>query len=345
MADEVYIIVEDSPDEVNLIIEETPDEVTIVIDENVGARGLSAYQIAVVNGFSGNEQEWLNSLIGEQGQQGVQGVQGIQGERGIQGIQGERGLQGIQGDQGIKGVQGEQGIQGIQGVQGVQGIAGDKYQTTSSSPITIPVVGAIVTFVIGTNLSYSPNQTVIVSSILDVNDHFHGSVVSYNSGTGSITLTCTDTDFAGETYSSWAVNLAGAVGTQGEQGIQGIQGDAGVNGSQGIQGEQGIQGTQGIPGPQGPELSLFQVEVNFGSSTSEDFNTSVTVNDLNILSTSKILCSVAGIATDDHSIEEILASNITVIAGKIIANTSFDILAFCDNGTYGKYKINYTINY
>lgn len=51
MADEVYIIVND-----------TPDEVVLVVDEGVGPQGLSAYQIAVANGFIGTEQEWLDSL-------------------------------------------------------------------------------------------------------------------------------------------------------------------------------------------------------------------------------------------------------------------------------------------
>lgn len=52
--------------------------------------GISAYQVAVNNGFIGTQEEWLLSLIGEQGIQGVQGEQGIQG---IQGIQGEQGIQ------------------------------------------------------------------------------------------------------------------------------------------------------------------------------------------------------------------------------------------------------------
>lgn len=41
-----------------------------------GANGLSAYQVAVNNGFVGTEQQWLASL------QGAQGIQGIQGPAG-----------------------------------------------------------------------------------------------------------------------------------------------------------------------------------------------------------------------------------------------------------------------
>jgi hypothetical protein len=39
-----------------------------------GADGLSAYEIAVKNGFEGTEQEWLDSLHGKDGDTPVKGV-------------------------------------------------------------------------------------------------------------------------------------------------------------------------------------------------------------------------------------------------------------------------------
>lgn len=45
-----------------------------------GANGLSAYQVAVANGFSGTQTQWLASLVGSQGPQGIQGVAGIDGK-------------------------------------------------------------------------------------------------------------------------------------------------------------------------------------------------------------------------------------------------------------------------
>ena len=58
--------------DVTVIIEETELFTTIVIDDNctqvtiiaeaLGAQGLSAYDIAVANGFVGTETEWLESL-------------------------------------------------------------------------------------------------------------------------------------------------------------------------------------------------------------------------------------------------------------------------------------------
>lgn len=42
-----------------------------------GEDGKSAYEIAVANGFEGNEAEWIESLKGEQGKQGERGNSGV----------------------------------------------------------------------------------------------------------------------------------------------------------------------------------------------------------------------------------------------------------------------------
>jgi hypothetical protein len=47
-----------------------------------GGTGLSAYEIAVNNGFSGTEQQWLASLVGAQGIQGLKGNTGDSGTGG-----------------------------------------------------------------------------------------------------------------------------------------------------------------------------------------------------------------------------------------------------------------------
>ena len=44
----------------------------------VGARGYSAYEVAVQNGFVGTEQEWLDSLVGPEGQLGPEGKSAYQ---------------------------------------------------------------------------------------------------------------------------------------------------------------------------------------------------------------------------------------------------------------------------
>jgi hypothetical protein len=129
---------------------------------NVGSSsGLSAYQVAVNNGFVGTEQQWLDSLVGSDGIQGATGPQGIQGDTGLtgpqgstgatgpqgiqgntgatgpQGIQGQSGATGSTGPQGIQGETGPQGIQGIQGIQGEtgpQGIQGEAGPTGETGP-------------------------------------------------------------------------------------------------------------------------------------------------------------------------------------------------------------------
>ncbi|MBH1671486.1 YadA-like family protein [Stenotrophomonas maltophilia] len=47
-----------------------------------GADGLSAYEVALANGFQGNEQDWLASLKGEPGVQGPAGTDGVDGATG-----------------------------------------------------------------------------------------------------------------------------------------------------------------------------------------------------------------------------------------------------------------------
>ena len=50
-----------------------------------GDPGKSAYEVAVEQGFVGTEEEWLESLKGQDGAQGPQGERGPQGEPGVSG--------------------------------------------------------------------------------------------------------------------------------------------------------------------------------------------------------------------------------------------------------------------
>ena len=53
--------------------------------EKSGPQGLSAYEIALKNGFVGTEQEWLDSLVGEKGEKGDTGQKGETGNPGEDG--------------------------------------------------------------------------------------------------------------------------------------------------------------------------------------------------------------------------------------------------------------------
>lgn len=57
----------------------------------VETRGYSAYEVAVLNGYTGTEEEWLESLVGPQGPQGVEGKSAyeVAVENGYQGTEEE----------------------------------------------------------------------------------------------------------------------------------------------------------------------------------------------------------------------------------------------------------------
>ena len=81
-----------------------------------GPPGMSAYEVALSNGFAGTEEEWLASLHGERGKAGPAGPAG---ERGPQGEQGDPGIQGPAGAAGRDGADGKDGKDGIDGRDGV----------------------------------------------------------------------------------------------------------------------------------------------------------------------------------------------------------------------------------
>lgn len=112
---------------------------------------LSAYAIAVKHGYKGSETQWLESLVGPQGEKGtpftyadftpaqlaaLTGPQGPQGETGPQGKKGDTGAQGPKGDTGAQGPAGPAGesIVGPQGPKGDTGEQGPKGETGDTGP-------------------------------------------------------------------------------------------------------------------------------------------------------------------------------------------------------------------
>lgn len=68
-----------------------------------GAAGLSAYELAVDNGFEGSLDEWLASLQGPAGQDGADGQDGVDGQDGEDGADGRDGVDGKDGKDGADG--------------------------------------------------------------------------------------------------------------------------------------------------------------------------------------------------------------------------------------------------
>lgn len=84
----------------------SPISLNSIMERVSNSSGPSAFEIAVRNGFSGTEEQWLDSLQGPEGEPGRDGTQGPKGEKGLpgnDGLPGRRGLQGIQGPVGSTG--------------------------------------------------------------------------------------------------------------------------------------------------------------------------------------------------------------------------------------------------
>lgn len=111
----------------------------------IGPEGPSAYEIAVENGFTGTESEWVASLTGPQGPQGIQGVPGsstgdsaytVAVQNGFIGTEAEwlASLVGEQGPAGADGADGTNGTNGLDGATGPQGPAGATGATGPTGP-------------------------------------------------------------------------------------------------------------------------------------------------------------------------------------------------------------------
>jgi len=81
---------------------------------------------------------------------------------------------------------------------------GDRYLTTSTTSLAIS--NATKTLTVGTGLSYTPTQNVTIA--YDASNHMHGEVLTYNSGTGVMTVDVNHHTGSG-TYAAWTVNVGG----------------------------------------------------------------------------------------------------------------------------------------
>lgn len=80
-----------------------------------------------------------------------------------------------------------------------------------------------------------------------------------------------------------------------------------------------------------------EVEVDFGAT--EQPSAMATVSASYVLTTSKIICSIAMKSTTDHDIEDVVAEGLQVFAGNIQNGVGFDVYINAPNNTWGKYKV------
>ena len=181
-----------------------------------GPPGASAYNVAVINGFSGTEAEWLLGLSGY----------GIAVANGFSGTQAEW-LTSLVGDQGIQGVQGATGPIGLTGATGIE------WQGEWDNSVNY----------VNNDAVFHNGASWFASGDPDVGDE-----------PSEVSSFWYPLALQGATGSQGVQGVQGATGSQGIQGDQGIQGEQGVQGdtgSQGLQGDVGPQGDQGIQGEQG----------------------------------------------------------------------------------------------
>ena len=85
-------------------------------------------------------------------------------------------------------------------------IPGDRYLTSSTTSLTID--NANKTLTVGTGLSYTTQQDVVIA--YDASNNMHAQVLTYNSGTGVMTVDVRSHTGSG-TFATWTVNVGGTV--------------------------------------------------------------------------------------------------------------------------------------
>ena len=119
-----------------------------------GKDGKSVYEIAVEHGFTGTENEWLQSLKGADGKDGVNGKDGCDGRNGVDGLPGKDGKSGADGLPGRDGIDGTDGksayiiavehgftgtenewLQSLKGADGKDGITPDMSEYATKADI------------------------------------------------------------------------------------------------------------------------------------------------------------------------------------------------------------------
>jgi collagen type VII alpha len=166
---------------------------------------------------------------GEIGATGLMGATGV-GATGLTGATGETGSTGLTGSTGEVGATGLYGATGLTGATGPAGVS-DRYKTVSNSSLTVD--NGTKNLNVEEGLSYTPNQSVIISYITDPTTHMEGTVTNYTSGNGSLVVNVTSHNGSGSGLTGWTVNLAGSAGSAGPSGATGAIGLTGATGPAG----------------------------------------------------------------------------------------------------------------
>ena len=222
--------------------------------------GKSAYEIAVKNGYTGTEAEWLESLKGKDGKDGKDGKNGTDGKSSVVTI-GENGdwyIDGVDTNVKATGAQGEQGEQGATGATG-NGVASIAKTSTEGLVDTYTITytdGTTSTFTVTNGKDGAQGEqgiqgiqgvpgkdgkTPVITIgtngnwFIDGVDTNQPSNVKGDTGNGISAIAKTSTEGLVDTYTitytdGTSTTFTVTNGAQGEQGIQGIQGVPGKDG-------------------------------------------------------------------------------------------------------------------
>ena len=259
-------------------------------DGQPGQPGKSAYELAVDQGFSGTESQWLESLkkgpAGPQGQPGKDGKNGIDGksayelakEQGFAGTESEwlKSLVGPEGPQGPQGLPGKDGHDGEQGPAGQPGQPGKDGQNGKDGLTPTFKFGPVVTLPSGSEAkadltknddgSYTINLSIPAGPKGETGGI--NQVVKPDLSIGTVqTIASDQTASASLTKTSetaYAINLNIPAGPSGKPGKDGSDGKPGADGksayelavTQGFKGDltswlESLRGPQGEQGPAG----------------------------------------------------------------------------------------------
>lgn len=190
-----------------------------------GPPGLSAYQIAVQDGYVGTEVQWVASLRGATGATGATGPTGVRGPVGATGAAGQRGATGAAGPTGPTGARGLTGTTGPTGPAGSAGPAGAHGSTGATGARGL--TGA--------------------------------------TGTTGAAGSAGSAGARGAVGPAGPTGPTGVTGATGARGATGATGPTGATGATGTTGARGLTGPAGSTGPQGPQGNPTAVNGKTGS--------------------------------------------------------------------------------
>jgi len=151
-----------------------------------------------------------------------------------------------------------------------------KYRGTSSTQIVVPEPGYFVTFNTQNNLAYTPGETVIMydtyPNLYMVDDYVEdsvsgniiGTVDSYDTLTGSMSVVVDYSESIGNTYSYWYINLSGKTGVASTTDLS-LSGTLTVSGTSSLTGHTILQYVSEVINPIGATNSTIVYDFTGGN--------------------------------------------------------------------------------